>query len=769
MGPRALLVSVGLAFAVWLPGVAAAAPKAQPILYAGAGQADITPPQTGYFLGGWTLAYRVALGQSTRLYANVLVLRRGAQKLALVEADLFAITAGMQSDVAAQLADLGFSRQNILLQASHTHSGPGGWTNNPTYNSAAPDTTASFLLSDPSAYVKFLTSTPANKQLYTFLVDRIAVAIRRANADLAPAEAGWGHADLVGITQNRSLEAHLANFGVNDPTYGTGKVSQDPGGYIDTIDPSVDVLRVDKLLKRHVRCTRRPRRTCVRTVAEPIGAWSTFADHGTVVHSFYGVYSGDHLGVAMRTLSAAIRQAGHVPARQTVVDVYPNADEGDQTAALQHLGPSGADTVGQAEAAKMFEAWRAAGTHMTRTPALALRWTVSCFCGQMTATGRVASAGAAGVPFLTGAPEGRGPLYDHFGLNLSGIRSPFSSPTQGDKLIVPFGSFPPAVPISVIQIGSGAIASVPGEATVMVGQQFRRAVLTALAPVGVNQVAIGGLANDYIQYVTTPAEYHWQSYEGGSTLFGPNEATFLQERLVELATDLTHGKPAPMPYNLDPAYGIHANGPPYPSGASSATITTEPAADYGRLAHAQLAWTGGPDGHDRPLDTAFVRAQQLRQGKWTTVDSDLALNMIWRVDSSGHYTVEWEIPLSEPVGTYRLLVTATRYALASTPFGVAPNHDLQLASAPEPEGRVGVVISYAPANPLTDLTSRPTSVVAGSVDFLVNGRTVTGGHRANDGAGVFSVRVPPGARVTVPAGYARDRSGNISGVALTLQ
>jgi neutral ceramidase len=487
------------------------------------------------------------------------------------------------------------------------------------------------------------------------------------------------------------------------------------------------------------------------------------------VHSFYQVYSGDHLGVAMRTMSAMIRKAGHVPARQTVVDVYPNADEGDQTAGLQHLGPSGADTVGQAEAAKMFEAWRAAGAHMTQTPALALRWTVSCFCGQMTATGRVASAGSAGAPFLTGAPEGRGPLYDHFGLNLSGIRSPFSSPTQGDKLVVPFGSFPPAVPISVIQIGSGAIASVPGEATVMVGQQFRRAVLTALAPVGVNQVAIGGLANDYIQYVTTAAEYHWQSYEGGSTLFGPNEATFLQERLVELATDLTHGKPAPTPYNLDPSYGTHANGSAYPPGASSATITTEPAASYARLAHAQLAWTGGPNGHDRPLDTAFVRAQQLRQGSWTTVDSDLGLDMIWRVDSSGHYTVEWEVPLSQVAGSYRLLVTATHYTLTSTAFAVAPNHDLQLAPAPEPAGRMGVGLSYPPANPLTDLTSRPTSVPAGSVGFLVNGQTVTGGHRAGDGAEVFSIRVPPGASVTVPAGYARDRWGNTNGAALTLQ
>ena len=137
-------------------------------------------------------------------------------------------------------------------------------------------------------------ASSADRQLDTFLVDRIEVAIRRANTDLAPAEAAWGHAELIGVTQNRSLEAHLANFGVNDPTYGSGNVSQDPGGYVDTIDPSVDVLRVDKLLERRVRCSRCVRRSppagvatprCVRTADVPIGAWSTFADHGTVVHS----------------------------------------------------------------------------------------------------------------------------------------------------------------------------------------------------------------------------------------------------------------------------------------------------------------------------------------------------------------------------------------------------------------------------------------------------------------------------------------------------
>jgi hypothetical protein len=103
-----LIAALAVAGAALLPGTAAAAAKGAPgSLRAGAGQADITPPQTGYFLGGWTRADRLALGQSTRLFANTLVLQRGTRKVALVAAELFAIPAGLQEDVARAVADLG--------------------------------------------------------------------------------------------------------------------------------------------------------------------------------------------------------------------------------------------------------------------------------------------------------------------------------------------------------------------------------------------------------------------------------------------------------------------------------------------------------------------------------------------------------------------------------------------------------------------------------------------------------------------------------------
>ena len=720
-------------------------------LRAGAGQADITPPKTGYFLGGWTRADRLALGQSTRLFANTLVLQRGTRKVALVAAELFAVPAGLQEAVAAKVADLGYDKTTVLLAASHTHSGPGGYANNPTYNTAAPSTETA---TDPLSFARFFNPNPADTQLYTFLVDQIASSIRRADADRAPAALGWGHAELTGITQNRSIEAHLADHGIKLP-YGQGRPEMDPDGVNHTIDPAVDVLRVDKLVRRRGR-----------TRHVPIGAYSNFADHGTVVKAEWQVYSGDHHASAWRVFAAGVRKAGKVPAKQTVVNVYPNADEGDQTAGLQHDGPSGADEVGKAEASAMLGAWSRARASLSRRPVLDERWTRSCFCGKQTATGPVDSKGKEGIAFLTGSEEGRGPLYDITKKPLEGQTNPNPDPVQGDKVIVPAGDPPPAVPMTVVRIGDHALASVPGEPTKEVGVRIKAAVLDRLKAGGVKGVIIAGLADEFVQYVTTPEEYGQQSYEGASTLYGVNEATFLQEGLVDLAGRLADGRPAPDAYPLDTSYGVKPDGPAYPPGADQATATAQPAPAVTRLSRATFAWQGGPDGADRPVDRAFITAER-RSGKtWKAVDSDLGLGFLWRVAPGGKYTVAWEVPLSAPTGIYRLRVTANRYALTSSTFRVDRLRTLGLVPTRAfKAGRAGVRLTYPPADPATDLTSRPFAATGGIIRFRVGKKSIRSRRRLGTG---YSVPAPVGVPVTIPAGGARDRYGNVNGAPITL-
>lgn len=413
----------------------------------------------------------------------------------------------------------------------------------------------------------------------------------------------------------------------------------------------------------------------------------------------------------------------------------------------------------------MLRAWRRARAGLSATPPLDLRWTRTCLCGRDTATGKVDTKGKEGIGFLTGSEEGRGPLYDVTHVPLEGVTSPISDPVQGDKVIVPVGSPPPAVPIAVVRVGDGAIAAIPGEPTKEMGARVKLAVLQAMARAGVQRVVIAGLADDYIQYLTTPEEYGQQSYEGASTVFGPNEATFLQEQLVDLATRLVEGRPAPEPYPLDVSYGVHPDGPAYPPGADHGTIAAQPPVRVRRLGHATLSWQGGPSGHDRPVGSAFVVAERRVGARWTTADTDLGLKMLWRVDAQGRYHAEWEVPLDAPLGTYRLVVTATRYRLASDAFAVAPLTSLGLETAPAGPGRVAVRLVYPKPVANVDLTSRPVAAAGGSVRFRVGDRTVE--VRRPHGT-VFSVAAPAGTPVSIPAKAAHDRFGNTNGSTVTL-
>ncbi|HEX2086725.1 MAG TPA: neutral/alkaline non-lysosomal ceramidase N-terminal domain-containing protein, partial [Solirubrobacteraceae bacterium] len=395
-----------------LLGVLAALPAAAHAgtLRAGAGRADVTPP-TGYWAMGWVRSDAVLAGQHTRLFARALVLERDGRKVALVAADLGAIPGGMVASATDLLKDRGYSERNVLVSASHTHAAPTGFYNFSTYNTV------------------FMTAgTPTDQnvageldpQLHAFMVRQLAEAIRRADDDLAPARAGWSSARLTGVTRNRSIEAHLHNHGLVK-AFGEGRAEDDPLGVEHTIDPDVQVLRVDKV--------RRGRRV-------PIGMWTTFANHGTVNPYTFKVYNADHHGSATRVAEQAIRREGRVPRGQEVVNAYGNTDEGDMSAGLERRGPAWADEVGRREAAAMLDAWRVAGRSLSAEPALDLRWTRVCFCGQATEGGEVDDEAVVGLPLFTGSEEGRGPLYDQTGVPFEDRRSPTADPHQGHKVQV---------------------------------------------------------------------------------------------------------------------------------------------------------------------------------------------------------------------------------------------------------------------------------------------------------------------------------------------
>src|SRR5438876_652964 len=94
---------IGRRLALALLAAALVAPaSAAPKLQVGVGRADITPP-TGYYMMGWVRSDGVIIGQNTRLWARVIVLRRGGSKVALVSEDLNGIPGGMMDQAARRV------------------------------------------------------------------------------------------------------------------------------------------------------------------------------------------------------------------------------------------------------------------------------------------------------------------------------------------------------------------------------------------------------------------------------------------------------------------------------------------------------------------------------------------------------------------------------------------------------------------------------------------------------------------------------------------
>ncbi|MGZ8512473.1 MAG: neutral/alkaline non-lysosomal ceramidase N-terminal domain-containing protein [Candidatus Limnocylindria bacterium] len=724
--------------------------SAEPKLQVGVGRADITPP-TGYYMMGWVRSDGVITGQHTRLWARVIVLEQGDQKLALVSEDLNGIPGGMMAAAADRVRELGFSERNVLDSASHTHAAPTGFYNFPTYN------TVFMTLDSPTDFD--LTGT-LDPQLYAFQVRQLALALRRANADLAPGALGWGEEKIAHLTKNRSLEAHLYDHGIHEP-YGAGDVSQDPKGYLHTIDPQASVLRVDKVVGG-------------RDV--PVGIWSTFANHGTVNKFQFTYYNEDHHGAATHLVERAIRRAGGVPKDQDVVNVYGNTDEGDQSSGLDRSGPAAAAEVGTEEARRFLTAWRAAGRYMDRTPALGRRWTRMCFCGQDTAAGPVADKGVFGQAEFTGSEEGRGPLFDITGVPFEGDHLPAGHGTQGNKIQTPIPlDIPTAVPLMALRIDDRMIVSIPGEMTAEMGRRVRHAVVAAARGSGVTNAVISGLANEYADYFTTPQEYDAQHYEGAATVYGRASSVALQETLVKLTDALVADRKGPKAYPYDPRNGVSAKAEPFSTGAKDGEVVGQPGHTAERLEHPAFSWQGGPRGYDRPVDEAFVRIQRRGGGGWRTVESDLGLDVLWSVDSSGVYRAEWEPTYDHRLGTYRFRITANRYGLTSRPFDVRPSRALRVSRVSAPPGKVGVVLEYPkpevnegvgdpPPDADAGLTPRPDHVLEdGAVTFVVDGRrrTVTAGPD-----GRFQVRAAPGQNVEIPAGGGHDGLGNRTGGAV---
>ena len=307
-----------------------------------------------------------------------------------------------------------------------------------------------------------------------------------------PARWAGGRRRITNLTENRSLEAHLYDHGIHE-AYGTGSVSQDPKGRLHTIDPEVNVLRVDK-------------RIGGRDV--PVGMWSTFANHGTVNKFQFTYYNEDHHGAATHLVEAAIRRSGRVPAgpgrgRRLRQHRRGRPVRGPRPLRARRRRPR---RHGRGAAPSCAPGARPAAI-WTRRPRSLAAGPGCAGAGSRRPPGPVADKAAFGLAEFTGSEEGRGPLFDVTRVPFEGDHLPAGVGTQGDKIQTP-------IPLDVPEGGAadGAAGRRPDgrldprrDDRGGWGAGCAHAVTARRPRVRRHRAVISGLANEYADYFTTPA------------------------------------------------------------------------------------------------------------------------------------------------------------------------------------------------------------------------------------------------------------------------
>jgi len=141
-------------------------PKPASHFTAGVGQEEITP-YAGIPLGGHGIGGRIARGTWMPLYARAFYFQDTmGRSVAMVSCDLFAVSAGLRSDVLRRVNQKErLEPAALLLSATHTHHGPANFASSAAYNGFGgplPD---------------------FDSEVFNFLSERIASAIVQAISD----------------------------------------------------------------------------------------------------------------------------------------------------------------------------------------------------------------------------------------------------------------------------------------------------------------------------------------------------------------------------------------------------------------------------------------------------------------------------------------------------------------------------------------------------------------------------------------------------------
>ena len=578
----------------------------------GSGIHDITGPVAERGMMGYGSLEQVTQGVYTRLRSRAFVIEdsMSSKRVALVVVDLGLMFDSVKQEVVLKLEKEfpgKFFESNIMISATHTHSGPGGLSHHDVFN---------------------LTTLGFDQQGFDVVTDGIYQSIRKAYLNLAPGTIQLSQDELRGASGNRSIVAYHAN--------------EDWRNFSDEIDPSFTLLKF------------------THDAGDEIGVLDWFAVHATCMSNKNRLISSDNKGHAAELFEREMHT--NYRSDKTFVAAFSNSNEGDSSPHFALAKDSVDDfeltekngALQYRKARDLFEqggrilkprleyrsVWMNMSGHLVDAAFARGKPQALCRAAMGYSFAAGAEDGPSEVPgFYEGMKQGLAALPQIMDGALKLLRLAIGASDEGEEcqypkpILVAAGEknpdlLPETIPMQLIVVGSLAVIGVPSETTTMAGRRLKKMVLEELQSVGIDTVVISGLSNDYSGYVTTFEEYQEQQYEGGFTLFGPHTLGGYLQTFRGMAQAIREGREielsprrrsrhAPLK-DLQPGVLFDAKR----LWEKFGTVLDQPESSYlrGDLVNARFR-AGHPKNALKVLDN-FLEIQRFDNGQWNAVAND---------------------------------------------------------------------------------------------------------------------------------------------------
>lgn len=612
----------------------------------GVGMSDITGEAAEVGMMGYAALDQKTAGIHQRLRARAFIVQDPAtlKSAVIVITDTGLVTQAVHQAVlkrlAARYGSL-YNEQNVLISATHTHAGPGGYSHYALYN---------------------ITILGFQQKTFDAIVHGVVEAIDKAHQNKAPGDILLNQGELTNASRNRSSAAFRLN------------PAEERAAFPLEIDPLMSVLTF-------------------RQGGQARGALSFFPTHGTSMTNANTLISGDNKGYAAYHWEHEHAGVRYETDKMPFVAAFAQTNAGDMSPNL-NLQPGSGPTEDEFENTRIIGLRQAdKALSLSSQSSAGLQGPVDyrmryvdmsqvTVAGTYTPDGQehVTCPAALGASFAAGSEEdGPGP-----GVAKESQSNPFLAAVGGlvfspseslrrchgvKEIVIPVGDMKPypwtpeVVPIQLIRLGQLYLATLPAEATIMSGYRIRKQLANTLG-VPIKQVLVVGYTNAYTHYVTTPEEYSLRSYEGGSTLFGPYTLPAYQQELDSLARDMVAGQATintltPRDLNccqLNFQTGVVMDAPAW--GKHFGSVLKDVSSAYRRGETVAVRFQTGHPKNNLRRNGSFLYVQRQVSGQWRNVanDGDWSTRYRWvrTFGAQSAADITWTIPASAAPGSYRI-------------------------------------------------------------------------------------------------------------------